>query len=177
MKRSAESSRRLAFALLGCALAAVQPARANDDLLPADEAFRATARVADARWTEVRFEIAPGHYLYRQRFAIEAGGKRVANARLVFPKGHVKQDPTFGRVETHEGVLVIKLRGATPDATGKLLLGVTAQGCAEQAGVCYPPFTQVFELNRSAGEWVAARQASLGSIAGQSALKSLVQKP
>ena len=41
---------------------------AEPELLEPDKAFRFAARLADARTIEVSYQIAPGYYLYRDKF-------------------------------------------------------------------------------------------------------------
>ncbi|HEY6720798.1 MAG TPA: protein-disulfide reductase DsbD domain-containing protein, partial [Burkholderiales bacterium] len=43
-------------------------AASADDLIEPDKAFRFSARVLDAATLEVRYAIANGYYLYRERF-------------------------------------------------------------------------------------------------------------
>jgi thiol:disulfide interchange protein DsbD len=150
---------------------------AEDPLLIPEAAFGAKARTLDAKSIEVRFDIAPDHYLYRQRFRIEMDGKSVPASRVNLPKGRVKSDPTFGRVETYEGVLTLRLRSLPAKGAGPVELKVTSQGCAAKAGVCYPPFTQSFVLSGSSSDWVAATGRAEGSFDTKPSLKSLVQKP
>jgi thiol:disulfide interchange protein DsbD len=47
--------------------------------LPAEQAFRLTAQRLDAHTLEARWEIAPGYYLYRNKFRFETDP---ATARL-----------------------------------------------------------------------------------------------
>ena len=49
------------------------PLRAEPDLLPLEQAFRLSARVVDAGTVEVRFDIADGYYLYRNKLSFAAG--------------------------------------------------------------------------------------------------------
>lgn len=112
------------------------------DLLPPLLAFKPTALALDGQTIEVRFEIANGYYLYRDkfRFAVELEGIELGSP--TFPKGKDKDDDTFGRVEVYYKDLVIRLpvernsSGVLP-----LTLSVTSQGCAD-IGVCYPPQRQ-----------------------------------
>ena len=150
---------------------------AEDPLLLPEVAFGAKVRTPDAKSIEVRFDIAPDHYLYRHRFRIELEGKSVPVARFSLPKGHVKSDPTFGRVETYEGALTLKLRNTSSKGAGPVQLRVTSQGCAAKAGVCYPPFTQSFVLSGNSSDWVAAKGQAEGSFDAKPSLRSLVQKP
>jgi thiol:disulfide interchange protein DsbD len=61
------------FALL---LFCVTLAAAAQDLLEPEKAFRMQARALDAQTLEVRFAIADGYYMYRERFkfALEEPG-------------------------------------------------------------------------------------------------------
>ena len=131
---------RFLIALLFCATVQAQ------ELLPPALAFRATAAAADGQTIEVRFEIADGYYLYRDkiRFSAEPSDIRLGSPEL--PPGQDKDDENFGRVTVYYDKAVLRLpvqRGAA----GRLPLSLTiiSQGCAE-AGVCYPPQTQQVDL-------------------------------
>ena len=135
----------LLFGLLCSGLHAANP----DDLLEPEKAFRFSARALDAGTLEVRYQIADGYYMYREkfRFAAEpatpvAAGAASAAVKLGtpdFPAGKVKQDEFFGRVETYRKDLVIRI--PVEGAAQQLKLLVTSQGCAD-IGVCYVPQTQ-----------------------------------
>ena len=58
--------RRFAFILAALA-AFVGPVLAADFLHP-EQAFRPSARPLDGETLEIRFDIAPGYYLYRDKF-------------------------------------------------------------------------------------------------------------
>jgi thiol:disulfide interchange protein DsbD len=108
--------------------------------LPVDEAFPVTASLAAGKIT-VNFDVLPGHYLYRDRFELQANGQ--PTAALVLPKGKIKNDPNFGRVEVYEQPLVLSAAARLP---GAATVRVTFQGCSEVAGVCYPPTQRTFTL-------------------------------
>ncbi|EKO40918.1 MAG: thiol:disulfide interchange protein [Solidesulfovibrio magneticus str. Maddingley MBC34] len=109
--------------------------------LPADAAFR--LGVADSGNATLVFawDIAPGHYLYRDRIAVSTDdGKAVP---LELPPGAQKDDPAFGATQVyHDHVSTTIARSALP-ASGAI--HVTYQGCAEH-GVCYPPVGQKIDL-------------------------------
>ena len=110
-------------------------ARAADEFLDPDVAFKANARALDERTVEVSFEIAPGYYLYRERFKFEATQATLGAA--VVPAGKVKFDETFQKnVETHRGQLRIAI--PVSQAGPNFPLAVSYQGCADK-GLCYPP--------------------------------------
>ncbi|WP_119156751.1 protein-disulfide reductase DsbD [Caldimonas tepidiphila] len=125
--------------------------RASEDFLAPEKAFRFSARAADARTLELRFDVAPGYYMYREQFRFEASGVDGAPVTLGtadIPAGKVKFDETFKKeVETHRGTLTIRL--PVEQAGGPFKLGVTSQGCADQ-GICYPPMQSHAEVQLAA---------------------------
>ena len=119
-------------------------AHAADEPLPAEEAFRASARLIDNQQVEIRFQVADGYYLYRHRFKFAADG--ISFGEPALPPGKPKKDDAFGEVEIYRGELVFTL----PITAGQppFTLQLTSQGCAD-IGICYPP--QVHALQVSAG--------------------------
>jgi thiol:disulfide interchange protein DsbD len=130
------------FCLLLLTLAAPAYAGGERELLSPQEAFPATARARGLQVIEVHFRIAKGYYLYRDklRFTPASDSLRLGEPQL--PKGRVKQDEFFGKVEIYHGDLIVKLP-LREAKSGRVEVRVEAQGCAEIIGVCYPPFEQV----------------------------------
>ena len=130
--------------------ASALPAGAVDpgELLDPQDAFRLTVKGVDGHSAEVEFRIAPGYYLYRDRFRFETeSGKTIADA--VLPSGKVKQDAFFGRTETYRDHVRIRLPLTGADLGKKRVrLKVISQGCAD-AGVCYIPQEQWVEVSLS----------------------------
>jgi thiol:disulfide interchange protein DsbD len=148
-----------AFIMLGLLALASLPAVAKPwwmrgvesneaDFLPPDLAFRPTARL-EGNTLRVRWLIADGYYLYKQRMAVVAESPDLVVTRLSLPPGTVKTDPYLGTQEiyTQQVDASVGFRrldyGAHP-----LQIKVTYQGCAE-AGLCYPPIAKI--LSPSAG--------------------------
>lgn len=141
------------FLALVLSLAAVLPAAAldlgrrtplaTDMLLPADEAFPLVAAERDGHRVRLSWVIAPGYYLYRDRFGVETVDGTALT--LVLPDGTAAQDEHFGEVRIFtvavEGHVVLPV-GAEPPTRLKLRW----QGCAE-AGVCYPPLRREVTLS------------------------------
>jgi thiol:disulfide interchange protein DsbD len=149
--RSAWAALLAAATLLGIGL----PARAaNADFLDAVQAFVLSPRAPDAHSVEVRFDIAPGYYLYREKLAFEAApGVLVAAPQL--PPGHVKFDTNFNKqVETYRDVLKVPL--AVGAVNAPFALKVTSQGCADK-GLCYPPLVRHLRVDVVGGNVVAVR--------------------
>jgi thiol:disulfide interchange protein DsbD len=154
---------RLALILLltlSCAARGAEP-----ELLEPDRAFRFSAQLKNAGSIEITYHIAPGYYLYRDkfRFTVAPAAAKVGAAQL--PEGRKHRDEFFGEVETYRGdlriVLPLELDGAFPPA---LTLTALSQGCAD-VGVCYVPHEQKAEL-RLAAAGGAPGGGSLGQLFG-----------
>ena len=103
-------------------------------------AFQPAARALDDRTLEVRFAIADGYYLYRDRFRFAAENITLGTPQL--PAGKEKDDENFGKVAVFYKEVAIRLP-VERNASGiiSFTLRVTSQGCAE-SGLCYLPQTQ-----------------------------------
>ena len=118
---------------------------AAQDLLPPEVAFKFSARALDAGTLEVRYEIAKGYYMYRDRFKFAAEPDTVKLGTAQFPPGEIHNDEFFGKVETYRKEVRIRLP-FTLDSPGETLkLTVTSQGCAD-VGVCYVPQQQSAQI-------------------------------
>jgi thioredoxin:protein disulfide reductase len=143
-RRLASPSRwLLALFSLALLLLGTPAVRAADDFLEPEKAFVLSATADDERSVELRFDIHPGYYMYREHFRFEAAGGTLGEP--VLPAGKVKYDETFQKdVETYRGALSIRLPVSA--ASGPIRISVTSQGCAD-AGLCYPPMTSVVEAS------------------------------
>ena len=141
--------RALAGWLLCAALAlsgALVPRLAGANVLPPTLAFKAEARALDARTLELRYAIAPGYYLYRDKFRFALAPASVRLGAVQLPAGKSKDDDNFGQVEVYYDEVVVRLPVERTDpAPLALELTATSQGCAD-AGVCYPPQKQVLAV-------------------------------
>jgi len=122
----------------------------GQDLLEPDKAFRFAARLKDARSVEVIYQIAPGYYMYRDKFSFTAAPSAVTLGTPQLPPGKLRRDEFFGEVETYRGsvsiVVPVVLDAATVPA---FTLTAVSQGCAD-IGVCYVPHEQKAELRLAA---------------------------
>ncbi len=139
-------SERVTTALLAilCSILFV-PAYAADGLLDPDEAFRFSAKIVDPQTVQVRYQIADGYYMYRDRFRFTAAQGPVKFGAPLLPAGAIKEDEFFGKVETYRGALMIELPLKSSAPAGGFTLKVVSQGCAD-IGVCYTPLTQSAKL-------------------------------
>ncbi|MDM5176264.1 protein-disulfide reductase DsbD [Massilia sp. DJPM01] len=136
----------LALLLLALSFLFASPARAEDDYLAPEVAFKFSARMVDPQTIAVTYNIADGYYMYRERFKFTA-----ANATLgspLIPPGKVKFDETFQKdVETHRKSITITI---PVESSGMFTLTATSQGCAD-AGLCYAPQEAEARLVGAAG--------------------------
>jgi len=133
------------------------------EFLPPSEAFRPSAQAIDGRTIEVRFDIAKGYYLYRDkfRFAIDAEAAKAGSA--VLPKGEAKEDENFGKVEVYYQEVQIRLPVERSSSGGQsVMLQITSQGCAE-TGICYPPQKHLIGVDLPDPAAVPAASAGTGA--------------
>jgi thiol:disulfide interchange protein DsbD len=124
----------------------------DDDILPAEEAFRFTAEVAAPDRLRLTWDVAPGTYLYQEKIALALeNAQDVQLGAYQLPEAEVKPDTvrpdgTIGDVAIYHGIVDIDVplrRGAAAPTDVTLVAGF--QGCAER-GICYPPVTERIAL-------------------------------
>ncbi|HYL87355.1 MAG TPA: protein-disulfide reductase DsbD [Burkholderiales bacterium] len=125
------------------------------DLLEPEQAFRFSARGADGGSVEVRFAIADGYYLYRDRLKFSAEGAQLGPAEL--PPGIAHKDEFFGDLPIYRGNVSIRI---PVQAEGRFELKVVSQGCAD-VGVCYVPMESRAALQLAGGAAVEAPRFSI----------------
>jgi len=163
------------LALLAWAVLAWRPAAAltEADFLPPEQAFVFSAAMADPGTVELRYRIAPGYYMYRERFGLSISPLGAATLGTpVYPQGEVKYDPTFEKnmeVYHQQVSITVPVTGEQPFS-----LTVTSQGCAD-AGLCYPPADHTVRLVPVAGGYavdgasLASADTGSAAVAGSSA--------
>lgn len=126
------------FALIGH----VTQVQAEEDYLQPEQAFRFSARMADANTIEVNYQVADGYYLYRERFSFSADGAQLGTP--VIPSGKIKFDATFNKeVETFRHQVTIRI---PVQANAAFTFKAVSQGCADR-GLCYSPMESVARLS------------------------------
>jgi thiol:disulfide interchange protein DsbD len=120
---------------------------AEDELLPAEQAFQFFATVKDAETLHVNWEIAKGYYLYRENIQFEltnADSNQLGNYSI--PRGTPTHDEEFGQVEIFHNELGFDLPFIRTNTSAQTItLQAKYQGCADR-GVCYPPMTKIIDL-------------------------------
>jgi|GEM_PF-1136327 len=125
----------------------IAPAR-QDELLEPERAFRFKAAAIGPATVRVDFIPAPGYYLYRERVKFSLKNSPGVQIRKVdLPAGKVKNDPSFGRMETWDKPVQATLTLERPAGARAITLAASYQGCNEPTGVCYPPIDSEVTLN------------------------------
>ncbi|WP_399359413.1 protein-disulfide reductase DsbD [Thiohalophilus thiocyanatoxydans] len=128
----------------------------DDEVLAPDEAFVFSTERVDANTLRMNLQIAPDHYVYRDKFefSVKQGDARVGEVQL--PEGKSKDDEFFGRIQVFEDEVSIDipLQRSSKEA-GEVELGIVYQGCAEKLGICYPPIRKSETFNLPATESIA----------------------
>lgn len=147
------------------------------NFLPPGKAFRFHA-LGRRHEVTLRWKIAQGYYLYRDRIHIKSANATLGKVR--FPKGITISDPNFGREVIYRHRLELRvpvLRATHFDQPVRMT--VTYQGCA-QKGLCYPPITKHVALNlkppQLAGTSGAKRKMNGPPVARSDALAHLTEK-
>lgn len=138
---------------------------AEDDFLPADEAFKLGVEQKNTGLS-ASFTVVKGYYLYKDRIKIST--MPASQVSISLPVGEIKDDPNFGKMEVyhHDFAGIIAFN---PLPTAPFKLTVKYQGCSEK-GLCYPPQTKVFDFAGFTSNSADTTPNEQGSLSG--ALKS-----
>lgn len=151
--------------------------RDDQQFLSADDAFRFQAIAAAADSVLLSWDIADGYYLYRDKFsfAVADGAVRLDPATVLIPRGTIKQDEVFGRVEVNTGrveILLPLLRDPGPELP--IALNIGYQGCKDRS-ICYPPIQRRAGLLLAAGGDPGRAAAAIPPPAGDGFTERLGQ--
>ena len=104
-------------------------AHANPEFLPPDQAFQLSAESISQNKAQLKWTIAPHYYLYHDQFKVSVNNQEIP---LSLPKGHEKDDPTFGKTQVHYEQVVTQIK-VKPNSSYLVMY----QGCSAD-GLCYP---------------------------------------
>lgn len=121
------------------------------ELLPAEQAFRFSAKLLSANLIQARWEIADDYYMYRDKIGFELNGSARITSIPPLPTGAIKQDPLFGEVQIFTADLVTDISIET-DGASPFELVAKGQGCNEPIGVCYPPMERKIQFSGVSNE-------------------------
>jgi thiol:disulfide interchange protein len=119
------------------------------DFLPVEQAYQLEVEILDEQRVRLYWQIAQDYYLYQHRFAFTLEDDQGSiDLQSNMPEGLNHIDEYFGEVQIYytSADITLELQRSTQRAT----LTTTSQGCAD-AGLCYPPYKQYYELDFSAG--------------------------
>jgi thiol:disulfide interchange protein DsbD len=142
-------------------------AAGDEQFLDADEAFRVSVTPERPDLLLVRWDIADGYYLYRDKFKVKlTEGNDVTLGSPSLPPGETKHDEFFGDVQIfhHEAEMRVPLKRTSSQATD-ITLQVAYQGCAE-AGICYPPIKKMLPVRLPALDAETGVSASTAAAEG-----------
>ncbi len=129
------------------------------DALPEDQAFRFEAIAQGADAVLVRFVVAPGYYLYRDKTRFSANTGFTPQAPL-WPAAKTHHDEHFGQVQVYFDPVDVPIgieRSNT--AAGTLNLSAEYQGC-KLNGICYPVMSRTVAVAMPAGQGAPALDAA-----------------
>ena len=150
--------------VLALLLLAGSGAGAAEDILKPEEAFRYEVS-ADGGALNVRWTIAPAHYLYRERMGYASKTAGVELGDTVLPAGKPYDDEFFGPMEIYRGAVTARIPlVSVPAGTTQVDLEIRSQGCAD-IGLCYPP--QKWLASVALPATTAAAGSSLSRLMGQ----------
>ena len=118
------------------------PVVENTNFLPVEEAFQLAAVVQDELLI-LSWNIAPGYYLYRDRFNFSSLDYRPLNIRPSYETGRSIYDDYYKKnleVYYHQTKILIPLKDLPQKIT------IESQGCAD-AGLCYPSRRQTISID------------------------------
>lgn len=114
--------------------------------LTGEKAFEFSIKATNSETIVADWNIAPGHYLYRDRiyFSLKDHNQGVLG-NPILPSGTVKEDEYMGKTTVYSNQISISVPIMTHTKDPIQLL-VSYQGCST-GGYCYPPITKLVELN------------------------------
>ena len=129
-------------------------ALADEGLLPADQAFKISAKAVSSDQLEISWDIAEGYYLYRNKMQFESKTEQIQTVTPSFPAGETKHDDLFGDVVIYRNHLRIPVSLVDANQASSIKLQVQYHGCTDR-GICYPPQKKIFDINLPAATPVA----------------------
>ncbi|MGB4812895.1 MAG: protein-disulfide reductase DsbD [Methylophilaceae bacterium] len=117
----------------------------NAGFLHPDAAFKLELSGVNKAQIDASFIVATGYYLYHDRIKfVLAPGTPATIASIDLPKGEMKDDPSFGKMEVYHHDFNAKINLADVN-TKEVKIEATYQGCSEK-GLCYSPVKKTFNV-------------------------------
>jgi thiol:disulfide interchange protein DsbD len=136
----------LRLTLLGIFILIFNITQAVQPPLPPDQAFQFNAVAKDYQTIVLNWQIAPGYYLYKDKFRITAiKPKGIELIPPVLPLGAItKNIPSVGQLSVYKNNIYI-IQPILNSKLSCITLRVHYQGCSSQ-GFCYPPVDRAVTL-------------------------------
>ena len=118
-----------------------------DEILEPDQAF-ILSTTSEAGQVIASWEIAEGHYLYRDKIKIIADtDSKFSTGELQVAEGELKHDEYFGDIYVfhHQAQAILPII-SIENGVKAVNFKVKYQGCSEISGICYPPITKEVSL-------------------------------
>ena len=125
---------------------------ATEAILPPEQAFQVTAISTTGTELIVKWQVAPGTYLYQDKLLVTSLTDGVKLGVYTLPPASIKQDSvkpdgTLGDVAVYQDTVRLPIPLVRHNtAVTEFTVQVAYQGCAER-GICYPPQTRDFVVN------------------------------
>lgn len=139
---------------------------AEDEVLAPEVAFKVDLVAQNSQTLRADFLIAPGHYLYKDRFKFELLSEDAVITGVELPEGVAKEDPTFGLTEVYYDYATVLIY-LSEGSRFPLDIQFTYQGCSA-SGLCYAPLRKTFTVKADG----FVREANPGA-AGQTSPKAV----
>lgn len=132
--------------MLAAALVAVSMPSWAQELLPPNVAFQVQAKQVSSTEIVFAYQIAPGYVLYKDRFTMIMSGGNAKVADVIIPNGEIKYDKAMKQdMEMYRNQVTVRVKIKPGQGTQGTLIA-TAQGCATEQGVCYPPINKAWSI-------------------------------
>ncbi len=119
-------------------------AAVGEEPLPDAQAFVPSLSLTDPFNLEVRWDIAPGYYLYKKDFAV-SGPDNIRTGALQMPAGVLEDDLEYGQVEVYFDSVVMQAPLSRNPAAQNAEFSLAYQGC-KQGSICYPPGARLLSI-------------------------------
>lgn len=128
---------------------------AEAEFLPVEEAYQLDVSM-DSRSLLLSWNIQPGYYLYKDRFAFTDTAPKTAVSGTYLTDGIVKYDDYFEKdLEVFYDLAEVEFE--LKNLPQNFILKISSQGCAD-AGLCYPPQHDFYRINTNSGTIIAVDQ-------------------
>ncbi|MBA5249728.1 MAG: protein-disulfide reductase DsbD [Gammaproteobacteria bacterium] len=144
----------------------------SDEPISADKAFVFSVVAIDPNTLRASWQIHPEYYLYHDKFSIDIKGAKFG--KITFPKGKIKDDDFFGKVEIHKGLLALDI--PLVEVGESISFSAKYQGCW-LGGVCYPPIEKITNITMPKADTITNKPIKPLTIAASKPVTPLANPP